>query len=248
MKRNFFGLFLIIAISFFFVPTTVSAITCSYCGHYQSSPLPCNECGRGSYMPRRPIGPLKIDNNIVKPRPPKPIPIRGRGKGALGALIIALGTFIFFEQPVIGIIVIIIGLVIMYSFFRDQKENKTAEITSTDSSASLVSSDSGENSPQKNSNRPSRGSDTEKTNTIAISSKPQLSENSKNAPSLEEKTKSNPANSSAHWFIEGVNYCTGKDGRTVNYQLAEDCFQKAKALGDKDAESWLEYLQNIVKT
>ena len=46
----------------------------------------------------------------------------------------------------------------------------------------------------------------------------------------------------SYLYDEGVLYCNGNDGRSIDYTKAIECFRKAQSLGCKKAESWLIHL------
>ena len=233
---------------------------CSKCGKEDSSD-PCLSCSLQHSLQQRPLKPIYpsygLDVNHTPKVAPKPNinPGRYRGRNAIGALlatvIIGIGVFLFFEYPILGVIVIIIGLFVAYLHFRTKSESTVKESEKNNNSSqtcSLIDSDSQKNDSPKGSCRPRRLSDTDE-NKSNINSEESLEDQSSGSlekeAHLKEKTKRDPSNIAAHWFIQGVNYCTGKDGRIIDYQLAKECFQKSKTLGDKDAEKWLDYIENI---
>lgn len=50
-----------------------------------------------------------------------------------------------------------------------------------------------------------------------------------------------------YWYHEGMLFCDGTDGRSVDYNKAIECFQKAKEMGCNEADEWLTNLKSLTE-
>ena len=182
----------------------------------------------------------------------------GRGKAAIGTLLLALGALLFIDYPAIGVIVIILGLICFYYYYKakeayykkkQKNSKKEKEELSSKISSSKKDSDSNNDENKGKRLRPTRASST----LTELSSK-SLSTVSSDKIVTKNEDKKNElvaasqilTNKGAYWYKEGVLYCNGHDGRAIDYHKAIECFEKSKNCGWKDAESSLNYLQNFI--
>ena len=243
MRRNIhFILFLVIIISFF-APVITYAATCGRCGHSQFSltSYNCEKCGNYVYV-RFSLHNISSDSSSTPSRPSPPIKVRGKGKALIATILIAVGAFLFFDYPWIGIPLIIIGLCFAGSFFKDNSQEEAAN----DSAASSPPP-TGENSPSQSvpvSNVASKISSTRQNNS---SRRPTRTSSSSSTRVSSNAQPNATIDLGMEWYKQGMLYCNGEDGRTVDYNKAIECFKKAKHFGCSKADEWLNYLKDISK-
>ncbi len=164
---------------------------------------------------------------------------------ATGALL--SGIFFFFEYPVFGVILIAIGHYFAYMLFkhtaqplkttkkkREKKEKKRLEKIKTEAPQTMVNTSL---RPTRVMGIPSPSAVAPMRNTIP--SKTVVTGNSEkySLPSEENEAEKS--------YEEGMLYCTGNDGREIDYDKAEECFRKSKEQGYPQAEEGLAYLNQL---
>ena len=122
------------------LPIGLIAATCQECGHEQASYYTkCEKCGKYIYPPSSRgqvrLVPLGSSKDIPSFKPSSSTRIFRNFKGGnakskvffvIGGIIIAIGAFIFFDHPFIGISIIVIGLLIIFmgAIAAEQEEKK----------------------------------------------------------------------------------------------------------------------------
>ena len=159
---------------------------------------------------------------------------KGKGKLLAPLFLIAAGVALFFENPGLGLVVIILGLSGVFIW-----------LCVTQVKSSTVKSEKNADSPSEdhNSLRPSRvssGSDQESTGTQA-SVEPTMANNDEGTSAQ----NSSSVQTGEYFLHEGIAFCTGNDGRDMDYTKAKECFQKASSQGVAEADKWLKDLQNM---
>ena len=269
MKRIYCSLLLF---GLFLIPHPSNAATCNYCGHYQNeqSIYKCEKCGKfvipsssnrklSDSIRIRPIPPSYPSTN-TKPFKIKMSDIKGKGKAGAAIGLLAGGSFAFFDNPLLGIILIIAGLFFAHSFFKENSKDKS---TVKDSSANHITAQENAKSSNGNKTRESaKNTFTEKKQTLRptrVSSFDSSASNEAKRKSAQSSASYNDSKSSissgtnssltddgSYWYNEGIFFATGKDGRSIDYIEAVKCFQKAKNLGYEDKDEWLKYLKHYL--
>ena len=271
--------FLIFLLCFLFIPSAMYAYTrtCDKCDRKfetseSSTSTRCLYCRLGSVRPRptwnMPVSRPSAVSSVNKW--PRKINTKGNRKAVIAAIAIAVGAFLFYEHPWIGIPLILIGLVFAYCFFQENSEKrspvKRKTPTSPEVSNSLVDNNK-ENIDQskvkttaksENHLRPTRLPSAPGTSDLSAVFSPQTTiitpvvqqENPTVSPALNVPviTPSVPSEDGSHWYQEGVLFCSGEDGRTVDYNKAIECFKKAKKLHYNNSDQWLNYLESLVNS
>lgn len=171
------------------LPIGLIAATCQECGHEQASYYTkCEKCGKYIYPPSSRgqvrLVPLGSSKDIPSFKPSSSTRIFRNFKGGnakskvffvIGGIIIAIGAFIFFDHPFIGISIIVIGLLIIFmgAIAAEQEEKKKkclqkaktklktpvtpANVAFTEQKTNYTQSPQNKNvQPHKGSNRPTR--------------------------------------------------------------------------------------------
>ena len=159
---------------------------------------------------------------------------KGKGKLLAPLFLIAAGVAFFFENPGLGLVVIILGLsgVFIWLCVTQGKSSTVKSGKNTDSA-----------SEDHNSLRPSRvssGSDQDPARTQA-SIEPTMANNDEGTSAQ----NSSSVQTGEYFLHEGIAFCTGNDGRDMDYTKAKECFQKASSQGVAEADKWLKDLQNM---
>lgn len=174
---------------------------------------------------------------------------------AIAGIVIAVGAFLFYHHPVIGVLVILVGLFIIYCCYKaDNKKQQCVPDGSGPPSVPLDSETNLSDVPEKHKTRNLNESQSANEQISASTSEQPscaLSNDQYNGTSdinhYENCASSKqPIVSSDTWYYEGYMYCTGKDGRTIDYTAAIECFEKAAAAGNKDAKDALQQLKQIM--